>query len=333
MKQICAWLFLGSVAALSAADAFAASDCQIFAAAKATERKLPHSAAKISEWADYQSRVWAVWKETALDIFQQYREGKRISFAKCLPTPRDRETIDDILPQVFYEESLKLLRQSQSPSIRALLAAIDAKTQNNQLVLFRLLGHYKEATPPNSDLAGVRRGTGSIFMNFTRIPPNDWLIIFTHEILHSLDQRIFSAVGTFGNQNLVKQIAQAAQDKSTLEEFSESLRAQMDDWLIAGLDRGFLAEYRAWTLTFEIYQDGLKEELWQPISWLDKILQDQGEQDLKSLTFQTLDPKFTDPTDGIFSLPLVSQELINVRAQLRIKIPDLANLETIYSTR
>ncbi len=327
-------LVLISVAAFAATDSFAGGSCAVFAAAKRVAANQPQAGARIADWAKYQTTVWNAWNATAKNVFSQYMAGRinLNSLDECLPNASERESLDDILPQVFFEESVALLRQSRSSSVLALLKAMDERTRSNQLVLFRLLGHFKEATPPTTSLAGVQRGTGSIFMNFLRIPPNDWLIIFVHEILHSLDQRIFSAVERYGNQNLVKEIAQQAGKTSSPENLADPFRAQLDGWLLAGLDRGFLAEYRAWTITFEIYQDGLREELWQPIPWLDKILVNQGRQDLRAFSFHYLNPHFTDPQEGIFSLSLVKKELKNVRARLGNKIPDLANLGSIYET-
>ena len=42
------------------------------------------------------------------------------------------------------------------------------------------------------------------------------------------------------------------------------------DAIVRGTEK-VLAEYRAWSATFEIYLEGLAEGLWQPVDWLDAM--------------------------------------------------------------
>jgi hypothetical protein len=316
--------------AMAFADASPPSSCEVFAHAKAVMAAKPSQSGTIADWSAYQTRSWDAWKKTANDVFTRYRSGEKIPLDECLPLPEEKDALNDILPEVFYEQSIAILRQSRSPVIQAFLRAIDEKSQNHQLVLFRLLGHFKEQTPPTTGLAGVERGTESIFMNFPKIPANDWLIIFSHELLHSLDLRLEEAVEIYGDEDLEKEIVRRASTGSSA--IGGAFRYSIDKWLVAGLDRGFLAEYRAWTVTFEIYLAGRRENLWQPAEWLDNVLaKSRHGESLKAFTFRYLDPNFTDVDDGPFHNSVVMGELKSVRARLRYSIPDLANLEQIYA--
>lgn len=75
------------------------------------------------------------------------------------------------------------------------------------------------------------------------------------------------------------------------------------NWLLAGLDRGLLAEYRAWTATFQIYLQGKEEGLWSSRPWLEIILNEwDRKESLEKFTFHYLDQNSMDPQDGFFPL-------------------------------
>ncbi len=296
------------------------SSCSDFQEVKDLQDALPGVGTSRAARAASQDQLWNAWKNTARKIFSRYLRGEMSadSFESCALTSEDREALRDLLPQIFFEESLSLLEKSQSSSIQSFMRILHERTHGNHLVLFRLVGHFRDQVPPTSSLAGVQRGSGSIFMNFAKIPPNEWLVILIHELAHSLDDRLQEAVMKFSDEGLVKELAVFATKSQDPGLLPAELRSRTDRWLMAGLDRGFLAEYRAWTITFQVYQDGLRERLWNPIPWLDSILAIKGPNvPLASFTLHYLDSNFIDPTDGIFSLPLIKRELKNVRNALR----------------
>jgi hypothetical protein len=310
----------------TAAPAFSGTqqpDCSEFQSVLALEARSETDAIVAQRAAD-QEKVWNAWKDSSAEVFRRYK-SKQLdvsSISQCVTNEADREILEELLPQTFFQESLKILGQSHSPAIRALSDAIEKKTGGNHLVLFRLVGHFKEAVPPTNSLGGVQRGSGSIFMNFALIDPNEWLVILSHELLHSLDETLSSAIGRYSNSDEVSEFVSSSKSSSDPQALNSSERRDLDSWLTAGLDRGFLAEYRAWTVTFEIYQEGLAEGLWSNISWLDAILRKKPkEQSLSLFTLLYLDPAFPDPTDGIFSVKLIQSELSHVRQVIRTSAP------------
>lgn len=294
----------------------------------------PAADASIRDWAEYQSIRWVAWRRAGEQVFERYMEGLLVEgeLEQCISTESDHRVFRNLLPQIFYNQSLERLRRGQSESIRALLRLIEERSKHDRLILFRLVGHFKDMTPPTDAPGGVHRGTGSLFMNFSKIDPDEWLIILVHELLHGIDQRLASSIGEYSNPELTTRLA--ASKASQIEDLPVELRTQLTGWLMAGLDRGFLAEYRAWTATLRIYQDGVSDGLWKKIDWAEKFLaQRRPGESLSELTFRVLDPQFIDPSEGIFSLPLVSLALKNVRHQLQSakNPPSLFNLEPIVS--
>ncbi|MGK5081784.1 hypothetical protein WDW37_00640 [Bdellovibrionota bacterium FG-1] len=106
----------------------------------------------------------------------------------------------------------------------------------------------------------------------------------------------------------------------------------LDQWLSAGLDRGLWAEYRAWAATLAIYQDGLKEGLWQQIHWLDDILAEcPAGTHFSQCLYGYLDRRSPNPTEGALTAPLLATALQNLRQKQRTwKVPlDLGILQAI----
>ena len=101
-------------------------------------------------------------------------------------------------------------------------------------------------------------------------------------------------------------------------DLTEAERGELNRWLLFGMDRGLLAEYRAWAATFKIYQEGLAIGLWTRRPWLDKILsQKRSEEKYSEFSFRFLDARSADPTELIFSNRLIADGLKTLRQTLR----------------
>lgn len=122
----------------------------------------------------------------------------------------------------------------------------------------------------------------------------------------------------YADQTLVRSIIASFKGRTSLRELNSNELADLDRWLVAGLDRGLLAEVRAWTKTLELYSEGRAHDGWPTVQWVDKILRQQrGNEGLSSLAMRILDPNFLNPTTGIFSLALVRIRLEELRAKFR----------------
>lgn len=89
----------------------------------------------------------------------------------------------------------------------------------------------------------------------------------------------------------------------------------------SGLDRGLLAEYRAWLLCFSIYEEGKRTGLWGAIPWMESIITEKyPNESWESFTFRYLDRNFEDPDfTGIFSLKIMQEQYFQLRQELRTK--------------
>ena len=306
--------------------------CESLQPIEIAQTQKPTSTSSIVDWANYQKRVFEARKLVALNIFQSYISGSFDDrfFESCIKSKQEYEALEEILPSTFLDESLKILNLSQSRSVKNFSEIINSRIKNNNFILFRLAGHFKEDPAPTDLAGGFHRGQGSIFMNFTKIPPNEWLIIFVHELTHSLDVQLSNAISEYSKNEIVLKLTK---DKKVFQQLSRDEKSELHRWLMSGLDRGFLAEYRAWTITFKIYQDGLDEGLWKPIDWMNSILNHKlASENLSDFTFRYLDPRFINPTEWPFRASPVKESLESIRAQMRrndINKPGLFNLENI----
>jgi hypothetical protein len=274
--------------------------------------------------AGFGERVAMAQKEYAMRmvaaerLWRLYQSGRlsRTRLDDCLIGLPDRQNFLETFYYMLFSTSIRQLDEETSPSIRALMRIFHAKFGAG-VPVFRVLGSFAEQNPTPFP-AGVERATNSMYMNFGEIDPNDWLLIFVHETLHAVDEQIMVGVEGYSDPVVPKKMITYSETLSSPSALPAADREALDRWLGFGIDRGLLAEYRAWTATFQIYEDGLKEGLWKPRPWLDEILALRSEDvPLPSFTFRYLDQRSLDPSDGIFARPLLAEALRDFRSRLR----------------
>ncbi|NUM87918.1 MAG: hypothetical protein HUU37_01825 [Bdellovibrionales bacterium] len=218
------------------------------------------------------------------------------------------------------------LRSAKGASLRRFVALVDGRTQGGRTIPFRLTGHSSEAAP--ADLkGGFHRGSGSIFMDIGRVRPDEWMVIFIHEVAHGLDDLISPASRVYGQTEDVAELAAWAARTETPSDLPHEIREKLDSWLAAGLDRGLWAEYRAWLATFALYEDGARERLWNRVAWMEEIsAQRPPELGWNLFLYRFLDDRFQDPTEGIFSRVLIRNGLRELRGRYRDLLPGLGSL-------
>jgi|GEM_PF-2567673 len=228
----------------------------------------------------------------------------------------------------LFTSSLEILKSSPAPDIQSMMKLFAAK-YGNQIPIFRVTGSFQEqdATPFP---AGFHRATGSICLDFAKINPDDWMITFTHETLHALDDQIFKGVEGYAEPGKAEGFAKFAFQYTNFSQLPPADQASLEAWLTFGMDRGLLAEYRAWSATFQIYEEGLSDHLWSKREWLEKILADKKSgESLEGFTYRYLDAHSADPVDGIFARPLIESALQSLRQKFEIKSPSLYGLAEI----
>lgn len=164
-------------------------------------------------------------------------------------------------------------------------------------------------------------------MDFEAVSPSEWFFILVHEISHKVDPILGSAVSFYSNPSRAQRVFAMAREHSDPADLSASDREFLQAYLIAGMDRGLLAEHRAWTASFAVYEAGLSAKLWKRIPWAEDILsRRQSGEELAAFIFRILDPHFTDPEPtGVFSYLLVQTELRALRQEFssRKRVPPL----------
>jgi len=264
-------------------------------------------------------------------IFREYLAG--VSFGTrlddCLAPFDNGGNFLFTLQDIFFSESIVRLRASQSPSIRKFLALLDGKLAAGLAPSFRLTGLQFSPDDPGPWQAGFHRGAGSIYADFRKIPSNEWLLIFTHEMLHGLDDDLAAAMRNYNDPERVARFTALSSTARSLNDLPPAARGDLTGWLEAGLGRGLWAEYRAWVPSLVIYQEGLAEGLWRNVPWVDAVLaQRPASMSFDRFVYLYLDHGSPDPTTGLFAIPLLQSSLAEFRAEFRTqnKLPEPGNL-------
>lgn len=209
------------------------------------------------------------------------------------------------LQQVFFERSFRILERAKSSKIQELVRLFYQKHPSFDSAVF-LLGGHSGGIKSDQMRAWFDHVDKSLYMDASRISPEDWLVIFIHELVHLLDPHLEQGHLAFNKKADWKKFENWGRQNKKL---SESESQELDTWLMHGLSRGLLGEYRAWSVTWVLYQEGLQENLWATIPWLE----DLGQGSL----YANLDDNFIDPTDSIFKYELLQTQLKNLRLRLR----------------
>lgn len=162
--------------------------------------------------------------------------------------------------------------------------------------------------------ASFHRSHKSIFIDNENIEGSEWLILFVHEVAHSLDSEMFDSLSVFNDANTLKKIEKISKEQNKI---SDEEAVLLEKWLSAGLDLGFLAEYRAWLLTYLIYEEAVEEGTIRSNDWLEEIRQKRPANiPLNTYIYRTLSPSWRDPSERLFSSPVVKEALTTLRKKL-----------------
>lgn len=294
-------------------------------------KSLPTARVSIAEYASYQERIWRSLGEVAERVYAAYTtsrwsKAQAATLEHALSDPSDRERLNSRLHEAFLAHSLEQLERAASARLRELARRV----KETPLLLFRLVAQPRLG--PGDKKAGFHRGKRSLFLDYAQVPPEEWLVIFIHESAHALDDRLLEGVTEYARAEQVERFVEWSRSTSHFADLSDDRRAQLEHWLLAGLSRGFLGEWRAWWLTLELYEDGLSEGLWTKIDWLEEVrARCEPKSRRAAFLMRYLSPRFEDPSDGVFSNPLLRDALRSVRTRLvtgELR-PPLGSLERI----
>lgn len=231
--------------------------------------------------AEYQLR-----RRVAKAIFDTYFSTGSLDpkiFEDCLLANGERQNFLHTVSAVFWEETLiklqDLQKKSGSTALARLIEVYGSGKGQRAPPLFRMTGH-RASQSDNARVGGVLQGAPALFLNAFALKPDEWMMIWLHEVIHYLDRRLETAI--VESDSLGEDLSKA---KGSAGGYPAD---KVERWVKLGLDRTFWAEYRAWLLTFKIYEE-TKSSLTAPISWLETALSFKGkDESLEDYTFRLL---------------------------------------------
>ena len=188
-------------------------------------------------------------------------------FKICLPMKKKYRKLYRKLSAYFLMRSIERLKTSKVIALNMLAKKIEDEIEERGAFFFRTISHYAERK------GGLHRVKGSIFLNLGKIPPNEWMIIFIHELMHKFDILLNESVRKYSNVELIGEIINWSQSVSSPEMLSKEQQELLYSHLIHGLNRGLLAEFRAWAVTIHLYRQLKMKKECRPVVWLEEILE------------------------------------------------------------
>ena len=201
---------------------------------------------------------------------------------------------------VLLAESLSKLTNSKIPEIKNFIQLYERSYPLDSLPIFKLTGAEINLHSPTEEKGGFHRGNNSIFMNVTKTGSSEWLFILLHELFHALDEKLYSATAILSELETFKNIMRMTSEKTNFVELTSAEDELLTRWVLAGLDRGLHAEYRAWEFGFSVYEKGFSEGLWGKIPFVEQVLsfKDKNES-MKSFVYRYLSERAMTPKEEV----------------------------------
>lgn len=295
----------------------ASVDCSIFKNWKAHRSQLVNiSTPKLKSEAiesEYRESI-----ELSQLLYQKYlnHEYNPNLNEQCL-TSKDRLEFTQTLNSVFRNETMDRLVQSSSSRIQLLIDKIGRNDFLQHRVFFRVTGHLNEKSPTEL-IAGFNRSGKNIYIDISKVNPDDWTMIFIHELAHLSDTKLSQASETFAKKEWVEEFYSWSQKTSDFQKLPQDVQTRLRLWIMSGLDRGLLFEYRAWLETILIYNEMIRLNEIPRSAFIEYGLsQIDSRKKLSNGLFEFLDRNSSNPQEGIFTVPLIMNALESIREELR----------------
>ncbi len=255
-------------------------------------------------------------RKKAKDLAEVYLAGQLTKdfFKHCLPFEKDNPIFFDSLSKEMQALGVQKLLSSKIVELNRLGHILINKSEGD--FLFRAVGHRRDE---NERKAEFHRSNRSIYTDLSKINSEEWLIIFIHEVIHYLDHSLESSVKVFGNKENIDWINAIIENKVGFTRLSASDQSRVKHFVLAGIDRGFLAEFRAWAMTFWLYEKMVASSEQVKLKWAEDILAEKNQDELMAdFIFRYLEPNFTDPKkEHIFKSDIIWEAYFSVRSELR----------------
>lgn len=218
--------------------------------------------------------------------------GFDFNLLKEILSESEQDQFFRVFNPVLYNKTLEALRTIDSPTLKPI---VKKYLENKDKVPFRLID-FEDSDELQAKRGGFHKKTGIFVMNPSKVQRLDWLFVFIHELFHAEDERLrHSAYEYLSAQNAKKMAILLGELK--LRDPRQGEWQEIKDHVYLGLERGFLAEYRAWLLTYRVYIEGGFNYPGMGVSWMNDLLDfNQNARPLHVFIFDFLKSKTKTPT-------------------------------------
>ncbi len=250
----------------------------------------------------------------------------------CLNLKDKNRYFEYATQSVFYEKSIAKLRESKNPYTIKFMNFFNSKFSDYEKPLFHMSKGIADLDTLKID-AGFHREKNLILIDPFKIKPNEWMLKFTHELVHALDDRLHEASKVFGDTTLTPKLISLLENPYySIETLSPELQEFLPHWIYAGLDLGLFGEYRAWVIVAQIYYEEVSSQNWQPVDWFNErigytINQDQFKNTFRANIYYYLNSHSPNPEIGILTRPELQKKINDFRNDSKANLPPLYNLE------
>lgn len=263
----------------------------------------------VSDRMSWKNQLAIVFQDDVKSFFKLYSKNKltEADLACIQSSGRLKDQIENNFSSLFIIEAAQKMTASRSEAIRAFASKISKLTTSGIVIPIKLHLHL-DRNSTSERPAGFDRNTRGVFFNLFQINSSDYSVYLIHEFAHAFDPELNSAIDLFNDSALTETIASFVRAKASYESLSNEQKHQVDRYVLAGLNRGLLAELRAWVTTSELYLELLRHQEQKPVDFLDPILgssRDLNRSQLTQIWWDYLLKNFTRPNEGLFASPLL----------------------------
>lgn len=244
----------------------------------------------IRERIELKKDLRSLYSDIATILFQEYRSQNSEEINHCLNNINDKK-LTNITSWMFKENLLEDLKNTKSKTFKLMLQRIFEEKEN------LMIGASFDFEDSSKRPASYHRTAKNILINFAKLNYNEAKLILVHELTHKADEEVlFKASVDFSNEDRQKEIYNFASQNVPYENLQNNEKTVLDQFLFDGLKRGFLAEFKAWALSYRIYQEMKDVGEIKEISWTESILELKNEENsYLDFIFNYYRPRFVRP--------------------------------------
>ncbi len=230
-------------------------------------------------------------KELAQEIYRGYISGvlTKSFFKICLQEKEDAKLLDSI--SAAFKNNL--LADFSSSSVKTLKKLGREYSNSPDLFVFqaKLDWPYK-----SESVAGYYRLSGAMYYMLPEIPYSDFKIVALHELLHKFDEKeLYHSSSEYAGKNTMEYAWDLSQKFKVYSQLNKPDQKFISMHVLNGLKRGFLAEFKAWAVTYDVYKKMRRAGEIGAIAWIDDILAQQGQQNYLDFIFNYYQQRFKRP--------------------------------------